>query len=95
MCPYNCLFPQKKKKINFKLQQANFLLNQRVFTLPPYKYKYPIDIIKGKLKVWSLTFTLFFNLVPNVSNVSVGSQIVAHTQVETGDGHNKPNTINL
>ena len=26
---------------------------------------------------------------------SVGSQIVAHTQMETGDGPNKPNTINL
>ena len=25
----------------------------------------------------------------------VGSQIVAHTQMETGDGPNKPNTINL
>ena len=25
----------------------------------------------------------------------VGSQIVAQTQVETGDGPNKPNTINL
>ena len=28
-------------------------------------------------------------------NVIVGSQIVAHTQMETGDGPNKPNTINL
>ena len=28
-------------------------------------------------------------------NVFVGSQIVAQTQVETGDGPNKPNTINL
>ena len=27
--------------------------------------------------------------------ISVGSQIVAHTQMETGDGPNKPNTINL
>ena len=27
--------------------------------------------------------------------VIVGSQIVTHTQVETGDGPNKPNTINL
>ena len=27
--------------------------------------------------------------------VYVGSQIVAQTQVETGDGPNKPNTINL
>ena len=27
--------------------------------------------------------------------VSVGSQIVAHTQMEIGDGPNKPNTINL
>ena len=26
---------------------------------------------------------------------TVGSQIVAHTQMETGDGPNKPNTINL
>ena len=26
---------------------------------------------------------------------TVGSQIVAHTQMETGDGSNKPNTINL
>ena len=25
----------------------------------------------------------------------VGSQIVAHTQMKTGDGLNKPNTINL
>ena len=25
----------------------------------------------------------------------VGSQIVAHTQMETGEGPNKPNTINL
>ena len=25
----------------------------------------------------------------------VGSQIVAHIQMETGDGPNKPNTINL
>ena len=29
------------------------------------------------------------------TNVIVGSQIVAHTQMETGDGPNKPNTINL
>ena len=27
--------------------------------------------------------------------IPVGSQIVAHTQMETGDGPNKPNTINL
>ena len=27
--------------------------------------------------------------------VIVGSQIVAHTQMETGDGPNKPNKINL
>ena len=26
---------------------------------------------------------------------TVGSQIVAHTQMETGDGPKKPNTINL
>ena len=26
---------------------------------------------------------------------AVGSQIVAHTQMETGDGPNKPDTINL
>ena len=31
------------------------------------------------------------NLITNC----VGSQIVAHTQMETGDGPNKPNTINL
>ena len=28
-------------------------------------------------------------------SVSVGSQIVAHTLMETGNGPNKPNTINL
>ena len=28
-------------------------------------------------------------------NQIVGSQIVAHTQMETGDGPNKPNTMNL
>ena len=27
--------------------------------------------------------------------ISVGSQIVAHTLIETGNGPNKPNTINL
>ena len=27
--------------------------------------------------------------------VYVGSQIVAHTLIETGNGPNKPNTINL
>ena len=27
--------------------------------------------------------------------IIVGSQIVAHTQMKTGDGPNKPNTINL
>ena len=27
--------------------------------------------------------------------IIVGSQIVAHTQMETGDGPNKPNIINL
>ena len=27
--------------------------------------------------------------------LTVGSQIVTHTQMETGDGPNKPNTINL
>ena len=27
--------------------------------------------------------------------IIVGSQIVIQTQVETGDGPNKPNTINL
>ena len=33
---------------------------------------------------------------PRESNITVvGSQIVAHTQMETGDGPNKPNTINL
>ena len=29
------------------------------------------------------------------NNVSVGSQIVAHTLVETGNGPNRPNTIDL
>ena len=27
--------------------------------------------------------------------VTVGSQIVAHTLIETGDGPNRPNTIDL
>ena len=27
--------------------------------------------------------------------ITVGSQIVAHTQMETGDGSNKPNITNL
>ena len=27
--------------------------------------------------------------------ITVGSQIVAHTLIETGNGPNKPNTINL
>ena len=27
--------------------------------------------------------------------IIVGSQIIAQTRVETGDGPNKPNTINL
>ena len=31
----------------------------------------------------------------NREKVSVGSQIVAHTQMGTSDGPNKPNTINL
>ena len=30
-----------------------------------------------------------------ISYIYVGSQIVAHTQMEIGDGPNKPNTINL
>ena len=29
------------------------------------------------------------------SIIVVGSQIIVHTQMETGDGPNKPNTINL
>ena len=35
-----------------------------------------------------LNYQLFKKLI-------VGSQIIAHTQMETGDGPNKPNTINL
>ena len=31
----------------------------------------------------------------NPPNTVVGSQIVAQTQVETGDGPNKPSTINF
>ena len=31
----------------------------------------------------------------NVISITVGSQIAAHTLMETGNGPNEPNTINL
>ena len=48
---------------------------------------------------WYLHYTLdyYINYEYNIYIYIyiVGSQIVAHTQMETGDGSNKPNTINL
>ena len=44
----------------------------------------------SKIKFIHDTISVCFNF-----NIIVGSQIVAHTQMETGDGSNKPNTINL
>ena len=38
---------------------------------------------------------IFYILFIHHMIILVGSQIVAHTQMETGDGPNKPNTINL
>ena len=43
--------------------------------------------------IW-LDFCIFFGNQIGLFR-PVGSQIVAHTQMETGDGPNKPNTINL
>ena len=44
----------------------------------------------------NLNSILTKNLLSKFSKLNiVGSQIVAHTQMETGDGPNKPNTINL
>ena len=45
---------------------------------------------KKRLQVQHLIFEA--KIAPTII---VGSQIVAHTQMETGDGPNKPNTINL
>ena len=42
-----------------------------------------------------LTNFIIDTLETYVENKIVGSQIVTQTQVETGDGPNKPNTINL
>ena len=40
-------------------------------------------------------FSYIFLLDVKFENLTVGSQIVAHTLIETGNGPNRPNTINL
>ena len=52
-------------------------------------YKYD-----GLLKIKNIYFVQGIDL-KMYENKTVGSQIVTHTQMETGDGPNKPNTINL
>ena len=42
-----------------------------------------------------MSYTIIEGLPQILAIIHVGSQIVAHTQMETGDGPNKPNTINL
>ena len=57
-------------------------------------YRYGID----HLAIYTKGLHLFqpnFQVKKISINKIVGSQIVAHTQMETGDGPNKPNTINL
>ena len=50
------------------------------------------------VKVINFIYNIFINydllLYQNI-NVYVGSQIVAHTLTETGNGPNRPNTIDL
>ena len=55
--------------------------------------------VRNKKMVFMFTFMLqwvvIVKLFSHIKIYIVGSQIVAHTQMETGDGPNKPNTINL
>ena len=52
-----------------------------------------------KSKLWfgdiNLKIEKHYLFLDTLVTVFVGSQIVAHTQIETGDEPNKPNTINL
>ena len=68
------------------------------FSLVWYRY-HPIKvafkpIFIGNISSSNLWFKWFF-YINFIFIVIVRSQIVAHTQMETGDGSNKPNTINL
>ena len=46
-------------------------------------------------KINSVKLINTFNNFKIIQILTVGSQIVAHTLMETGNGPNKPNTINL
>ena len=51
-----------------------------------------------KKNMHALSFYFFSKCFTHLNfngEVTVGSQIVTHTQMETGDRPNKPNTINL
>ena len=48
-----------------------------------------IEITPQWCKLWFILLSRF------TDSLTVGSQIITHTQMETGDGPNKPNTINL
>ena len=55
-----------------------------IFIIVRYIYTY--------IYIWKVC--LFGNIL-SFEIITVGSQIVAHTLIETGNGPNKPNTINL
>ena len=48
-----------------------------------------IEITPQWCKLWFILLSRF------TDSLIVGSQIITHTQMETGDEPNKPNTINL
>ena len=59
-----------------------------IFIIVRYIYTY----IYIYIYIWKVC--LFGNIL-SFEIITVGSQIVAHTLIETGNGPNKPNTINL
>ena len=69
---------------NFKFQ---LFIEKKIYMLLSQNIQ--IKITPQWCKLWFILLSRF------TDSLTVGSQIITHTQMETGDGPNKPNTINL
>ena len=69
---------------NFKFQ---LFIEKKIYMLLSQNIQ--IEITPQWCKLWFILLSRF------IDSLTVGSQIVVHTQMETGDWPNKPNTINL
>ena len=60
---------------------------------------HPSELLNTKTKEFRINESLKKKNVPHNNffflKIDVGSQVVAHTLVETGNGPNRPNTIDL